>query len=164
MHYVQTDNNRGVIEMGEYAEMMLDGTCCCSCGEFLGGDGDGIPAYCASCQPEPLKNNVMRANSLKPKPEKIVPCAHAGCHKKFIDQNAMKNHLRTSHIDKQALREKQEKDKKLNAMRNAAQDLLEALESLSKEYAKLSDSNGLNPCASGVYRNARAAIAAARGE
>jgi hypothetical protein len=113
--------------MGEYAEMMIDGTCCCSCGEFL-GDGDGIPSYCASCQSEPLKNNVMRANSLKPKPEKIVSCAHTECHKKFIDQNAMKNHLRTFHIDRQALREKQEKDKKLNAIRNAAPALLEALE------------------------------------
>lgn len=118
--------------MGEYAEMMLDGTCCCSCGEFLDSDGDGIPAYCASCQPEPLNNNVMRASSFKSKPEKKVPCAHAGCHKNFIDQNAMKNHLRTFHIDKQALREKQEKDKKLNAMRNAAPALLEALENVLK--------------------------------
>lgn len=40
--------------MGEIAEMMLDGTMCQGCGEFLhdGEDGDGIPAYCAGCEPE----------------------------------------------------------------------------------------------------------------
>lgn len=38
--------------MGEIAEMMLDGTLCAGCGEFLGEDDDGIPAYCAGCAPE----------------------------------------------------------------------------------------------------------------
>jgi hypothetical protein len=33
--------------MGEYAEMMLDGTCCAGCGEFMGG-GDGFATYCSS--------------------------------------------------------------------------------------------------------------------
>lgn len=44
--------------MGEYAEMMLDGTCCSSCGEFLDIDGlvtgefepQGYPGLCASCR------------------------------------------------------------------------------------------------------------------
>lgn len=37
--------------MGEYAEMMLDGTCCAGCGEFLfNEDALGIPEYCPSCQ------------------------------------------------------------------------------------------------------------------
>lgn len=35
--------------MGEYAEMMLDGTCCSSCGDYLGGD-DGFPIQCESCR------------------------------------------------------------------------------------------------------------------
>ncbi len=34
--------------MGEIAEMMLDGTLCEGCGEYL-GEGDGFPRYCASC-------------------------------------------------------------------------------------------------------------------
>lgn len=34
--------------MGEYADMMLDGTCCSSCGVFLGGN-DGYPVQCRSC-------------------------------------------------------------------------------------------------------------------
>lgn len=32
--------------MGEYAEMMLDGTCCAACGEYM-GDGDGFASYCS---------------------------------------------------------------------------------------------------------------------
>lgn len=38
--------------MGEIAEMMLDGTMCALCGEFLrdGEDGDGFPEYCEGCQ------------------------------------------------------------------------------------------------------------------
>lgn len=34
--------------MGEYADMMLDGTCCQFCGEYLGSDND-FPTSCASC-------------------------------------------------------------------------------------------------------------------
>lgn len=44
--------------MGEYAEMMLDGTCCSSCGQFLDIDGlasgrfeaSGFPQLCAACK------------------------------------------------------------------------------------------------------------------
>jgi len=36
--------------MGEIAEMMLDGTLCQCCGEYLGDSSvGGIPEYCASC-------------------------------------------------------------------------------------------------------------------
>lgn len=43
--------------MGEIAEMMLDGTMCAGCGEWLNGgeDGDGYPEYCGSCQREESK-------------------------------------------------------------------------------------------------------------
>ena len=40
--------------MGEIAEMMLDGTLCQCCGDFLGTD-NGFPTYCADCQPEEEK-------------------------------------------------------------------------------------------------------------
>lgn len=34
--------------MGEYAEMMLDGTCCAGCGVYLdGGGNDGFVSYCS---------------------------------------------------------------------------------------------------------------------
>lgn len=37
--------------MGEIADMMLEGTLCAGCGEYLGnGIGDGVPCYCARCQ------------------------------------------------------------------------------------------------------------------
>lgn len=40
--------------MGEIAEMMLYGTMCAGCGEFLndGEDGDGFPEYCSACTPD----------------------------------------------------------------------------------------------------------------
>lgn len=34
--------------MGEYAEMMLDGTLCESCGDYIGADND-CPAQCRAC-------------------------------------------------------------------------------------------------------------------
>lgn len=37
--------------MGEIADMMLDGTLCQCCGEFLDGDSPGYPRYCSSCRP-----------------------------------------------------------------------------------------------------------------
>lgn len=59
--------------MGEIAEMMLDGTMCAGCGEFLndGEDGDGFPEYCSACAPdyeEPKKSKrpaVKRTAELK---------------------------------------------------------------------------------------------------
>lgn len=43
--------------MGEIADMMLDGTMCQGCGEWLheGGDGLGYPGYCYGCKPRPEK-------------------------------------------------------------------------------------------------------------
>lgn len=42
--------------MGEYAEMILDGTCCQGCGEYL-GDGDGFPVYCSACAKQARRND-----------------------------------------------------------------------------------------------------------
>lgn len=57
--------------MGEYAEMMLDGTCCEGCGEYLGGGSPGFPRYCGSCRPKsPGRVNAPKpvvAGSLSPK-------------------------------------------------------------------------------------------------
>lgn len=48
--------------MGEYAEMMLDGTCCSQCGDFLGGD-DGYPVICDGCRREEKRQpNVGRGS------------------------------------------------------------------------------------------------------
>ena len=33
--------------MGEIAEMMLDGTMCECCGEYIHGPASGFPSYCS---------------------------------------------------------------------------------------------------------------------
>lgn len=38
--------------MGEYSEMMLDGSSCEGCGEYLGGDEHGLPLLCGTCARE----------------------------------------------------------------------------------------------------------------
>jgi hypothetical protein len=37
--------------MGEVAEMMIDGTLCEQCGEFLDGESPGYPRSCTGCDP-----------------------------------------------------------------------------------------------------------------
>lgn len=49
--------------MGEIADMMLDGTLCEGCGEYLDGEGFGIPRYCNGCRPSArrkVKNCQLR--------------------------------------------------------------------------------------------------------
>jgi hypothetical protein len=52
--------------MGEYAEMMLDGTCCAGCGEYMGGGSPGHPGYCsAACGRDAgLADEVVAARKL----------------------------------------------------------------------------------------------------
>ena len=35
--------------MGEIADMMLEGTLCANCGEYMGDAGYGVPRYCVGC-------------------------------------------------------------------------------------------------------------------
>ena len=82
--------------MGEYAEMMLDGTCCSSCGEYLGGD-EGYPVQCPSCSgamddeiddwevPRPRRRNP-------PKPR--VHCPECG---KRVKEVGLADHRRDVH-------------------------------------------------------------------
>lgn len=70
--------------MGEIAEMMLDGTLCQCCGEYLGSDG-GYPMFCASCGGDDEMEDmpVRKKKSHKPNPDapKIWGCT--GCKKMF---------------------------------------------------------------------------------
>jgi hypothetical protein len=54
-------------DMGEIAEMMLDGTMCAGCGEFLndGYDGEGYPEYCAACAPDYVEDYTTKKTSAK---------------------------------------------------------------------------------------------------
>ena len=55
--------------MGEIADMMLDGTMCQGCGEWL-GEPQGFPGYCSACareiEPfEPSKKRRRRKRKAK---------------------------------------------------------------------------------------------------
>jgi hypothetical protein len=43
--------------MGEQTDMMVDGTLCMGCGEYLNGEPLGIPRYCEDCDPETRKQD-----------------------------------------------------------------------------------------------------------
>jgi len=43
--------------MGDISEMMLDGTLCASCGEYIGMGEMDCPQFCEDCEPPPPKEN-----------------------------------------------------------------------------------------------------------
>lgn len=59
--------------MGEYAEMMLDGTCCQSCGEYLGSD-NGFPTFCPSCADDEIDEFLVANPKIRRAPK--VPKTH----------------------------------------------------------------------------------------
>ena len=81
--------------MGEYAEMMLDGTCCAQCGEYLDDDdADGIPRYCcAACEPAGFRTPAPKtARTVK---IKTIKCPL--CEKMFAEPNALGQHVSMKH-------------------------------------------------------------------
>ena len=50
MGAVKTPSLEG--DMGDVADMMLDGTLCAGCGVYLHGEPDGIPRECRECKRE----------------------------------------------------------------------------------------------------------------
>jgi len=79
--------------MGEVAEMMLDGTCCCICGEFLGGGADGYPKACRACASEEVKSVFPRAKKLKTR--RSHNCTECG--RKFRGEQGLHDHKRDAH-------------------------------------------------------------------
>lgn len=78
--------------MGEYAEMVLDGDCCCACGAFI-GDGDGYTRRCYNCEKYHTKAITKKVASKKPKQKmKRFPCQICG--KNFA---IMQQHLHHAH-------------------------------------------------------------------
>jgi len=92
--------------VGDYAEMMLDGTCCCSCGEFLGG-GSGYAEYCFECKPD----EPVRASN-KVKLPKTIKCSHVSCARKFASDDAMRQHVHNFHTVRIAAATKAKKKQK----------------------------------------------------
>lgn len=76
--------------MGEIADMMLDGTLCACCGEYLGCD-DGYPVYCAGCEPE----FIPKPDPLPAKRGRDTPCKRCG--KMLCGQFALQQHIKDKH-------------------------------------------------------------------
>ena len=79
--------------MGEYAEMMLDGTCCSVCGEFLGGS-EGYPITCPSCRDDERGNqSIAYTKCGQPRPSK-TNCPTCG---KLVKKAGLADHQRDVH-------------------------------------------------------------------
>ena len=83
--------------MGEIAEMMLDGTMCQVCGEFM-GFSVGYPVTCTGCQPEGDEilgavSRVVTAGITK----RTMECSELDCHRKFTTHTAYLQHWRAKH-------------------------------------------------------------------
>lgn len=77
--------------MGEYADMMLDGTMCQGCGEYIGSD-NGFPTFCKGCAREDRKANP--ALYAAPKNPAKVACKVCGRH---VKQTGLNDHMRDKH-------------------------------------------------------------------
>lgn len=101
--------------MGEYAEMMLDGTCCSSCGDFLDIDGmaDGVfeaagyAVMCESCQriADRYEPRVPRFNryAVKPSPKEFSGKGKVRCPvcQKSLKAAGVGDHIRDVHPETQ---------------------------------------------------------------
>ena len=78
--------------MGDIADMMLDGTMCQWCGEWLhdGEDGPGYPGLCASCAREERRTRNEQTQHV---PEK-VKCPTCG---KRVKAVGLADHQRDAH-------------------------------------------------------------------
>ncbi|KKN77930.1 hypothetical protein LCGC14_0354950 [marine sediment metagenome] len=75
--------------MGDIADMMLDGTLCEGCGEYLGTDA-GYPQYCAGCEPDQIDDQRV---DCWPKASK-VNCPECG---KRVKAAGVEDHRRDVH-------------------------------------------------------------------
>ncbi len=78
--------------MGEYAEMMLDGTCCQYCGEYIGSDA-GYPQTCGDCARELRKDNMTytKGGSTRPSKTRCEVC------NKLVKKIGLNDHMRDKH-------------------------------------------------------------------
>jgi len=72
--------------MGDVADMMLDGTLCQGCGEYL-GDGEGCPMFCESCSKDDEEY----------KKEKTKKETCSICNKKCKGQEGLNAHIKAKH-------------------------------------------------------------------
>ena len=73
--------------MGEISEMMLDGTLCSGCGDFI-GVCEGVPARCAACRDRPKRGLPQHLAKAK------VPCPQC---KRRVKRVGLNDHIRDAH-------------------------------------------------------------------
>jgi hypothetical protein len=78
--------------MGEYADMMLDGTCCQYCGEYIGSDA-GYPQSCGCERKERGLSEITYTECGQPRPSKIR-CEVCN---KLVKKTGLKDHMRDKH-------------------------------------------------------------------
>lgn len=89
--------------MGEYAEMMLDGTLCECCGEYI-GRSTGFPGYCSrQCAEDRGYHDAIERNlgAALAQPDHKCPT----CSKGFRSHKAMRDHMATLGHDPGDLRQ-----------------------------------------------------------
>lgn len=73
--------------MGEIAEMMLDGTLCSSCGEYLGSDADGYPIQCLGCEGDDAERTAPKRAMGKATKKLLLTFFFAGKQLEITDAN-----------------------------------------------------------------------------
>ncbi len=80
--------------MGDIADMMLDGTMCQVCGEYLFTDPPaGYPVTCAGCGGDVMDDTPVNT----PKDPKTVACPEPLCERKFRNRQAAAQHWVDKH-------------------------------------------------------------------
>jgi len=90
--------------MGEIAEMMLDGTLCEGCGEYLDNGLDGFPQLCAGCAQDRRKagskirdtgyGTFQDVTPVNLDPKEKIPCKQCG---KKVKRVGMSQHVQAVH-------------------------------------------------------------------
>jgi len=84
--------------VGEIADMMIDGTMCQVCGEFINEEPPGYPVTCGGCGGFPDADMVVHVE-LDGKPPKNVACPDPFCERKFVSRQAAAQHWVDKHGD-----------------------------------------------------------------
>lgn len=77
--------------MGDIADMMLDGTLCAGCGEYLGSEFC-VLSYCSGCENPNLPKKPAKAGGLVKLPR--VKCAQC---ERWISPRGMQKHIHDKH-------------------------------------------------------------------
>jgi hypothetical protein len=97
--------------MGEIADMMLDGTLCEACGEYI-GEGEGFPRYCseecARNRGVGLEEKPKRKEQIRLARSPIVKCPICGKMTRGLEQHTRDKHGKPEKHDKEGPEKKQD--------------------------------------------------------